>query len=491
MREPLPSLPTLSWHVLAAGVPLLLYLRTMAPTIYGLDSAELTTGAYTLGIVHAPGAPLYLLLGHVFSQLPVGDVGFRLNLMSACASALTAAFLFAAVARLTGERVIALGTAWFVAFTYYVWVGGIAAELYGPQGCILAALILLALEWRERGRPWSLFSLAFGFGLGLGNHLSLILLAPGFACLALPRAEAWRQPRLLVKTMLASVIGACIYLYLPLRQHGQPTLDYVRDYWQVDLGTWSGFWWMVSGRMFGSQFFSVPLHDLPSEIVLYLTRLSINFMGLGFLFGVVGLVDDLHRRPSLQVGLLLMFTAHVAFFVAYGAADKELMFVPTYVIWGVWMGLGAAAVRDEVQRWTKAGWRMLVPSMVFLMAAGNLIVNFGLLDLSNDWSARERGEAILEAVEPDAVYFGTWGDIPILEYLQLVEGWRADVATVNLVFVDQRERKRLLYEKVAAGRPIYTSAPSTIEDQTLQFDYIAHCDCHRLRSEAVDRCGAS
>src|SRR6185436_6410127 len=53
--------------VLAALVPFLFYLRTAAPTVYGLDSAELTTGAYALGIVHAPGAPLYLLLGHVFT----------------------------------------------------------------------------------------------------------------------------------------------------------------------------------------------------------------------------------------------------------------------------------------------------------------------------------------------------------------------------------------------------------------------------------------
>ena len=147
--------------VLAALVPFLFYLRTAAPTVYGLDSAELTTGAYTLGIVHAPGAPLYLLVGHAFTWLPIGDVGFRLNLLSVCTSALTAAFLFEIVRRLTEDTAIALGTAWFVALTYYVWLGGVAAELYGPQGCILAALVLLALEWRRQRRPWLLVALAF------------------------------------------------------------------------------------------------------------------------------------------------------------------------------------------------------------------------------------------------------------------------------------------------------------------------------------------
>jgi Protein O-mannosyl-transferase TMEM260-like len=475
--------------VAAAGLPLALYLRTMAPTVYGLDSAELTTGAYALGIVHAPGSPLYLLIGHLFTWLPIGDVGFRLNLMSACASALTAAFLYAILTRLTGAPAVALGTAWFVASTYYVWVGGVAAELYGPQGCIVALLILLALEWRRRGRPWLLFALAFGFGLGLGNHLSLILLGPGFACLALTRGDVWRRPRVLAGALLAMAIGACIFLYLPLRQHAHPALDYARDYWQADLTTWRGFWWMVSGRMFSVHFFSVPLHEVPAEIILYTSRLWSNFMGIGLLLGVVGLVDDLRRRPVVEMSLLLMFILHVAFFVSYGASDKELMFLPTYIIWGIWMGLGAAVARDELRRATKGGWSLLVPSVVFLMAAGNVIVNFRFVDASTDWFARQRGEAILQTVEPDAVYFGTWVDVPIVEYLQVVEGLRPDVATVNLVFVGEAERKRLVYAHAAAGRPVYASAPLAIDDTTLRFDYLAHCDCYRLRTEAVDRCG--
>ena len=65
------------------------YLRTMAPTVYNLDSAELATGAYTLAIVHPPGYPTYLLVGKLFTWLPVGDVGYRLNLMSGTFGALT------------------------------------------------------------------------------------------------------------------------------------------------------------------------------------------------------------------------------------------------------------------------------------------------------------------------------------------------------------------------------------------------------------------
>ena len=58
----------LDWFALAAvGLPLLIYSQTLAPTIYNLDSAELTTAAATNGIVRATGYPLYLVLGKIWS----------------------------------------------------------------------------------------------------------------------------------------------------------------------------------------------------------------------------------------------------------------------------------------------------------------------------------------------------------------------------------------------------------------------------------------
>jgi hypothetical protein len=108
------------WASLALGLPLVVYMLTVAPTVYWLDSAELTTGAYTLGIVHAPGSPLFLLLGCVFAELPIGDVGYRLNVMTALAGVLRALFIYLIVHHLTGQRFLSVATGWFVAFTFYV-----------------------------------------------------------------------------------------------------------------------------------------------------------------------------------------------------------------------------------------------------------------------------------------------------------------------------------------------------------------------------------
>src|SRR4051794_2808336 len=83
---------TLDWRSITAfGLPFILYVLTLAPTIFNLDSAELTTAAATGGITRATGYPLYLLLGYLWSQIPIGDVGYRMNLFSAFNGALTVA----------------------------------------------------------------------------------------------------------------------------------------------------------------------------------------------------------------------------------------------------------------------------------------------------------------------------------------------------------------------------------------------------------------
>ena len=65
------------------------YLSTICPTVYLGDSGELTTAAYCLGIPHNSGYPLYTLLGNLFCFLPLGNIAFRVNLMSTVFAVLT------------------------------------------------------------------------------------------------------------------------------------------------------------------------------------------------------------------------------------------------------------------------------------------------------------------------------------------------------------------------------------------------------------------
>jgi hypothetical protein len=351
------------------------------------------------------------------------------------------------------------------------------------HACFIAGLILLVLKWHERGHPWQLYTLAFSFGLGTGNHLSLVLLGPGFVWLILSTLpQPWRHPRLLLSAAACGLVGASIYLYLPLRHLSDTPLNYARDYWQINLASWSGFWWMASGRMFGGSFFSVPLDSLPAELERYGYQLWSNFMGLGFALGLIGLISNFKCQFRLHTSLLLMFIGHLFFYLTYGVVDKELMFLPTFLIWSLWVGLGVAYLTQKINQRLPEMYHLSTPTLLIMLTLSNLVLNFGYVDLSQDCSARQLGEDILAELEPEAVYLGTWRDTPILEYLQLVEGQRPDVTPVQLFFTGTGGGRRIIYEQLKLGHPVYTSADQILRDQNLQFDYLAGCQCYQINS---------
>jgi len=467
--------------ILAALVPLVVYLRTMAPTVYGLDSAELTTGAYLLGVVHSPGSPLFLLLGHVFTWLPFGDVGYRVNLLSACSAAAAAAFVSLAVRQLTGQRLLALGTAWYLAFSYYFWVAAVAAELYALHALIVAILLWLALRWRDELDLARVTAFAVLFGFGLGNHLSLCVLAPGYAwLLASGRGQAWRHGRWWLAALAGALAGASIYLYLPLR--ADSPMNYARDY-GIDVRTWGGFWAAVSGRMFASHYFAVPVAQLPGEVLGYAHRLWSNFLGLGCFVGVVGLVADFDRRRAVHLGLLLLFVGHLGFMLTYDVPDTEVMLLPTYLIWALWAAIGVRALAGGGA--PRPASRASAPAttaavLMLAMSATNLVVNFADADISDDWSARVHAEAILAGLPPGAVFIGGWYDVPVLEYLRWVEDRRPDVETVNLFFLRRGEEADVARHHLRAGRAVFTSTPSTLLADDLAFEFDAGCACSRV-----------
>ena len=96
----------------AAVVVLVLYVRTLAPTVLHYDRPELIDSAMlqmqvcVLGLSHPTGYPTYLMLSHPFTYLPFGDAAYRVNLASAVYGALAVAAVYWA-GYLVSRRVVA------------------------------------------------------------------------------------------------------------------------------------------------------------------------------------------------------------------------------------------------------------------------------------------------------------------------------------------------------------------------------------------------
>ena len=182
------------------------YTKTMAPTVSFWDCGEFIATAYTLSVPHPPGSPLYVLLGRVFSLVPIAEIADRINFMSALSSALAIWCVYLATAAL-GRRALgghalqpfddrrdigvvagAAVAALTLAFSYTQWYNASEAEVYGYSILFTCLGLWLILYWEGTGHGqqndrW-LFAIAYLFGLGGGLHLLCLLTIPSLLILA-------------------------------------------------------------------------------------------------------------------------------------------------------------------------------------------------------------------------------------------------------------------------------------------------------------------
>src|SRR5215813_10013167 len=100
-----------------------LYLVTLAPSTAMWDTSEYIAAAYTLGLPHPPGNPLFVIIGRVFSILPIASsIAVRINILAAICSAVSSGMWF-----LITERVL---VGWFAERWKRI-LGGVLAAVIG------------------------------------------------------------------------------------------------------------------------------------------------------------------------------------------------------------------------------------------------------------------------------------------------------------------------------------------------------------------------
>jgi hypothetical protein len=449
-----------------------LYVRTLAPTVYNLDSAELATAAATGGLVRSTGYPLYLLIGRVWSLLPIGDVGYRMNLLSAVFGALTLVVVDLCLRRLEVGPWARAGALGLLAVSHYFWVLSLIAEVYTLQTLLQSLLLLALLAWQRQPGPRRLALVGLALGLGFAHHLATLFLLLGTAWLLIG-ARAKLDRRQVVAAALALAAGCSLYLYLTWLSTTEPAFNYAGEYLAngelepVDLTSPRGLWWLVSGERFAAQRFGGQLwgdggRQLLGQATSFLTGLWRAFFAVGIGPGLVGAVVLARRQPSLGGALAVMFASHSLFFMTYRVIDRDTMFLPSYVTWAVWVGVGYQALFDWLGREHEAkparlaiGGLRAVALLAVVVAA---VRTAPRVDLSNDWSARLRGEGMLALIEADALVVGGWGTAPVLEYLQLVEGRSRGVEVINRFLIDEGNLWELVEREVAL-RPVYLDVP--------------------------------
>ena len=329
--------------------PWWVYLATLSPTINHRDSPEFIVTAFTLGISHPAGFPLYSLLAKAFTFIPFGSLAFKVNLFSALCACAALGVLYLAALRLlsllypgedrTGFLWPAFLGAGLLAFCAPFWFHALVAEVYTLHALLICILIVFLLLWRQKEDVRYLYGAALLFGLSAGNHATVAFLLPAILLLFF----AWTRQNVLRHLGICTAffcIGLSVYSYLPIRSLTEPSMDWGNP------ETVSGFLYQVTDRKDAATHFSMirdgagaaadsaltkagkalaAIPEVGRRFVLDIHRHLTPLALAGFLAGIFFLW---RKNRTLLLFFLLIVGVNITFFAHWGRES----FIPTYLV---------------------------------------------------------------------------------------------------------------------------------------------------------------
>ena len=452
-------------------VSLTLYLTTLAPSVVTLfdDSLEFQLVTFQLGIAHPTGYPLYTILGKLFTYLPIGNVAYRVNLMSAVFGAGTVALLYLLILQVVAPREggrtsifvplwpthlgAVIGAVLFSVGLVF-WQQATIAEVYTLNAFFVAILLLLAAslpfaspEQQERRILW----LAFLYGLSLTHHRTMLLLLPALVLYLLfyYRSLVFKR-RVLILSVMLSLSPLLLYLYLPLRGH-IGSLDGTYE------NTWAGFWRQVSASGYGLFILDNPFsHE--RDFLFYWGLLADQFYTT--VPGLIGLVYLFRLGQRKMLALTgVAFLTYLTFNLFYNVTDIDVFFIPIFLLWATWSGVGAAFLLHTAATFKNISWRPAIIGVLLVIFAFVILqlvqVNRLAVGQKLTWQIHDYGLDMLQQPLPtdNSAVVGILGEVTLLRYFQQTENRRPDVETVAADL--ETERVAAVDKLLAEGKSVY------------------------------------
>lgn len=461
----------LLWGAFLPGAvfSLLLNLAKLARDIGFVDSCDLSLSAYSLGIAHPTGYPLFSLLGRLFMNIIPSAPVLALGMLSVLAGSAAAGLCGLWAARMIPSRALWMRlfagamAGILLATSPLFWSQAARVEVYALNlllGMVALHLALPRGAADANSRP--LVFLALLSGLAFCHHLTFATTA--FVCLLLIAPRLWRQPRLIPVMLVAFLLGLSLLLFMPLRATTAPMADWLQVTRLDRLMS------LLTGGQFRNKMFVLTSLRMNLQLI-EIGRVALQQIPFWlWLAAIPGLVLVWSRKSTFISSLLIIF---LGLFIAlsYSISDIDVYLITALAVGAAFVGVGIAAlaamllallrrlgafVLPRVQAQTAAG--ILVATLIPLTAFSMLSKNQKSVPDGDGHAAREFATHILGGL-PYRAFLQT-SDINssfTLWWLRLVDGVRPDIEHIepnNRKYTLQQTAEKAL-SAVNAGRKVY------------------------------------
>jgi len=456
---------------------------TLAPTVTLVDSGELIVAARFLGVAHPPGFPLYLILAHLFSLIPIGSVAFRINFASAFFAALASGLLAVVVAELIASPSYterkpkkakrkparssakddgkgksswilyifpAVSSGSLLAFSRTLWSYATIAEVYTLNTLLIVTIFFLMARWRRgiledprwiashgkfskptitnHDRPLYVAAIIFGLALGV-HHVTVALLLPALAVIVCRTQglEFFRRRRLIYAALLSLAALIAVDSYLPLAASARPILNW------GDPSSFQALWWHITGRQY-QVFVSFTPEIAGQEFLrfgkLLLREFGFSWLPLPFLFAVIGYISMFRRDQTTFWFLILIVLFNLGYALNYEIAeDKDAYYLPTFIAVAAACGYG---MREVVHR-CASNIRVPVAGLMLTIPLLGLVAHWNYNNRSHYFIAHDYVENIQSTIEPNGLLLTLdWQVASPMLYTREIEQRRRDIKAIDV-----------------------------------------------------------
>lgn len=408
-----------AFGVAAFLVPIVVYGLTLCRTVSFVDAGELCVTSHTLGIAHPTGYPLYVVLGRLFSLLPLGSIIARTNWMSAFFAALSVLFLYLTIFRVLNKKddrrlrnsMLAFFCASSFGYTTILWSQAVITEVYSLTAFF--ASVLLYLAFSEFDKAPLLF--AYLFGLSLTNHMSVIFLAvPCGIYLLVSRRETLKM--LPVMSFLF-LLGASAYIYLLVRAAQAPLFNWGNPS-NIDRLVWH-----VTGRQYRGWMFSFDPGELKISLFYFVRLFADQYTPFLVWLPLLG-VFVARKSRILQVAVLIL-ALDVLYALNYFIPDIDAYYIPAFMMVALLSAFGLRFILSRVSRLPVLLVGILVP-------VAPLIAHYHKCDMSKNRIAYEYAENYLKSIDQGGLCLtNNWDIYSPLLYIRHIEGKRCDIIMIE------------------------------------------------------------
>ena len=311
-----------------------LYVATCAPGVLWQDSGLIQyrvwhndiEGRLGLALSH----PLYYLIAIVAKHVPLGELAYRINVLTAVISAFAVANLFLLLRLLLGETFPALLGAATFALSHTFWRHSAMPETYGLAMTLLLLELIMLLQYARTLCIKYLYFLALINGLAIANH---VLASIALVCYLVLFFTFLLNKQIKIKNLAIMVIfwliGAIPYEYLIVKNI-------------IQSGDIMG---TLISAAFGNSWQGAVLNtkltiQMVKENLMYI---ALNFPTPNMLFVLVGfgclyIVSPKRWYANTLIGILILY---FTFAFRYKIQDRYVFFIPFYCMISILIGVGS------------------------------------------------------------------------------------------------------------------------------------------------------